>query len=95
MKPQVILRNWAVKEAYDIWTPPECSTKFLVGEAYNHPRFENGKRVSVSRILCSIGKTVETNNTLYCLEEPDPTYVAWCKENNIEIDLENPIKLKD
>ena len=92
----VILKNWSVR-GYNIspYTAPEAQLFCLYGEAYGHPEFPDGDIVSTSPIRASVNNLVETNNTVYELEEADVSYLLWCEEKGIKVDSKNPVKIKD
>jgi hypothetical protein len=98
MKPTVKLENWYVASDV-IWNPyraPELRKYVLFGEAYHHPKFEDGDKIYSSPIIDIEGRVITTQNTIYILASADAAYTLWCKENNILIDLENPLKtIKD
>lgn len=59
-KPEVRIENWTILDNQ------------LYGEAYGHPRFEDGKKVRTSSIkevpmMPEEGDKVETQNTIYVL----------------------------
>lgn len=89
----VLLDNWSVR-VHNPYQAPEIAQVSLAGDAYDHPCFMAGDKVYTSPIVRSEGTHVWTNNTHYRLGKPSPNYVAWCKENGITIDPNNPIKLK-
>jgi hypothetical protein len=92
MSKEVLLDNWAVciKNPYQA---PEIAEVSLSGEVYDHPCFLAGDKVYTTTILRSEGRKVWTKNTCYTLGKPAPSYVAWCKENGITIDPNNPVKI--
>jgi hypothetical protein len=42
-------------------------TPRLHGDAYNHPRFEDGDQIITSQIVRDLGNIVVTRNTIYVL----------------------------
>lgn len=61
MKPEVHIENWTIFNGK------------IVGEVQDHPRFEEGTKVTTSRILTKPvgrfveGNHIETKNTVYIL----------------------------
>lgn len=80
MKPEVVMKNWAVISRATPYTAPELMTSQLQGNAHGHPRFEDGTLVLTSSIIGvkdgGDHKIVETRNTLYTIrpEDVDPNY---------------------
>ena len=91
----VILKNWCVC-GYNIsaYTAPEAQLFCLHGEAYGHPKFSDGQIITTSPIRSSDKNLVKTDNTVYELGEADVSYLLWCEENGIEVDKDNPVKMK-
>lgn len=93
------LKNWSViADPNNPYMAPELKSTHLQGEVYSHPnlRHHDGKRITTSKIVKKLEPLVyETNSgTVYMLDTVDPAYENWCKENNIELNLEDPIKMK-
>ncbi len=59
-KPIVTLKRWGKVGTED--------SNFLVGQAYGHPRFEDGTLIRSSRVIDDRGMEVETVNSIYLLE---------------------------
>lgn len=106
MKKQVMtdikpikLENWSVIKTghlYSPYVPPEFHKRCLCGTAIDHPKRPNKTRwdVKTSYIIRAEGKIIHTvSGSIYELGEIDPNYLAWMKENNIEYNPEQPIKI--
>jgi hypothetical protein len=90
------IKNWSVKQVnYNIYNAPEINNLCVMGNIFNHPRFENDTLISTSAIKDTEGKIITTNsgNKYYIDGPPSIEYNDFCISNNIVIDLENPIKL--
>ena len=92
------LKNWSVTGGmYDPYLAPELRNTHLQGEVYDHPnpRHHDGKQIITSKIVKKIGPlTYETHSgTIYTLDTVAPAYKEWCSENNIELNLEDPVRL--
>jgi hypothetical protein len=92
----VRLENWRCVPYNDGYMAPEVIKMCLVGEAYGHEKHEDGTILTTTYITGSKGMTVQTRSgTFYELATPDPAYLQWCKDNNITIDPEWPVKVGD
>ena len=92
------LKNWSiVADPNNPYMAPELKTIYLQGEVYDHPnsRHHDGKRIITSKVVKKIGPlTYETKSgTIYTLDTVAPAYKEWCSENNIELNLEDPVRL--
>lgn len=90
------LENWSLTEDQDPFAAPEVRTKRLNGLVYGHHDFEDGHKITTSRIESVQGRVVETlSGSTYELGDPDPDYLKWCQENGHHLPLgDNPIKTK-
>ena len=94
-----ILKKWGVISTIkhkDIrYKAPECLLLSLQGFIYNNPKFKDESFVTTSSIMNARGCYIETQSgSIYKLEgEPSESYIQYCKERNIDINLNNPIKL--
>jgi hypothetical protein len=83
----VTIKKWKVVSL------PGSSEMFLTGEVYGHPNFEEGCLIVTSSIQGSNKKKAWTKNTMYLLEDVHPDYLQWVKNNNLNWDEEEPIKM--
>jgi len=85
------LHNWSVGvSSEDAFSAPEQGAKRLHG-----CRCEDDLEVTTSVIVSVNGREITTSSgSIYILEEIDPEYLNWMKENNISYDEENPVKIK-
>ena len=92
----VRLDNWSVCSAGRIrYTPPELQVKALQGNAFGHPRFEDGKHVVTSSPFSIKGRIVTTySGSVYKLGKIDPEYRKWLKKNVPGWNWRNPITIK-
>lgn len=95
----IILKNWFVCSkgggAENPYFPEIMQPHYLSGEVYGHPRFEDGKFVTTSRIVKVEGRQLTTKSgSVYYLEEPHPEYLEWMKDQGYEYNSDNPIKVK-
>ena len=93
------LKNWSITGGIkDPYLAPELRNTHLQGEVYDHPnpRHHDGKQIITSKIVKKIGPlTYETHSgTIYTLDTVAPAYKEWCSENNIELNLEDPVVIK-
>jgi hypothetical protein len=91
-----IIKNWSVKQVnYNIYNAPEINNLCVMGNIFNHPKFENDTLISTSAIKDTEGKIITTSsgNKYYIDGPPSIEYNDFCVANNIVVDLENPIKL--
>lgn len=75
MKP-ILLSPWAIISTPDPYLAPELRAPHLSGDAFGHPRFEDGKNITSSRI---IGKDASDNihtksGSIYQLGDPATAY---------------------
>lgn len=74
MKLRVTIKNWYITDSQHYGgalMPPaviEGEKRFLHGDCYGHPRFEDGTNIYTSHIVAINLPEVETRNTLYVLE---------------------------
>lgn len=83
-----VITNWSVRS--NPFQAPEVRGLYLHGEC-------EGKPIATSRVAEKVAPlTYRTKSgSLYRLEgEPEPGYVQYCAENNIDLDLADPIKLR-
>jgi hypothetical protein len=90
------LENWSLGNAPDdMYYAPEVRKVRLSGDVYNHPRFEDGKKVTTSSVKEVNGKVITTSSgSVYELGEPEKEYLDYLKSINYTFDPENPIKVK-
>ena len=81
------LENWAIAGGFvSVYRAPDRVTRRLVGVVTGHERLDDGREVTTSE-LQSIdyeARTARTKNSDYTLGEPDPAWLEWCDENNID-----------
>lgn len=92
------LENWSVVvHPEDTYLPPEVAGKYVSGAIYGDVtgRWEDGHRVTTSRLAKAEGKFITTNSgSVYELGEPDPEYIAWCQDVGVHVPTpEEPIKV--
>jgi hypothetical protein len=86
------LENWCVIS--NPYTAPELSPQRLCGTVYGHPRKEDGKKVTTSRVASVDGRTITTESgTVYVLGHIDPDYRKFLREHVPSWDWRNPIKI--
>ena len=82
------LENWFVISCSDNpFQDSKILPRWLVGDIYGDPRFEDGMNVTTSdlQILDVKARIAKTRNTEYQLGEPSEDYKQYCKNNNIEL----------
>lgn len=95
----VRLENWAVHLDQGGYRAPETCMRYLSGEVFGHPRFEEGKKVSTGHLvgfpfMDDDHWFVKTRRTVYQLGKPSPEYLAWLDENGHTFDPNEPIKAR-
>lgn len=92
-KPRVKIDNWYLGARshgqvarIDPYSAPETIAQYIHGDVVGHPRLGDRKNVSASNIVgVDWDKMeVETRNTLYELQAPDPEYLKWVMTNHPE-----------
>lgn len=84
------LHCWSVGSTGDPFQAPELHHKRLAGR-----RCEDDREIVTSSIVSVDGRRVTTySGSVYILEDIDPSFLAWMKDNNYEYDPENPIKVR-
>jgi hypothetical protein len=85
------LENWCIGGAEKVdpyYTAPEMIERRLYGIVYDHPSpfLLDGEYTHTSSLLSIdyINKKATTRNNEYTLGKPDPNWLKWCKDNNIE-----------
>ena len=88
------LSEWAVG-SYNPYQAPESATGYLIGKVSGHKKFTDGDEITTTRIVAARGRLITTHSgTQYLLDgPPKEDYVKFCKDHNVVLDLENPIKV--
>lgn len=78
------LENWSVTMANPFGAPETGGS--MHGKVYGHPRFDDGDKVTTSKIkdvdTSTGGHVVITHSgSRYLLGEPNPDYIKWLEEN--------------
>lgn len=85
------LYKWWVRPYYsDPWIAPECNFNCLGGfiEGNDNP-------LKTSKIVAANGLEITTySGSIYVLQDINPEYYQFIKENNIPYDPNNPITIK-
>ncbi len=87
------IENWSVVESDDPYAAPECQVRRLAGEVFGHPRFEDGTKITTSRMKRVDGNQVTTGSgSVYTLGAPAASFVEWCHEHGCHVPTpETPI----
>lgn len=99
MAGKYILRHWSVgtRPVTDPFMAPE-STPYPTLAGYRRlPGQDQSEEepVITSSIMKADGRVITTySGSTYTLEEPDPDYIQWMKDNGLTYDPINPIKFK-
>jgi len=97
------LENWSVCVLpSNMYQAPELWTSALIGEIYGSDKFEDGDRITMSKIkeLNPILNTARVGDTLYTLGKPDSKFVEYLESkgyslNNYLIINTKNIKIKE
>lgn len=82
------LHKWYIVGSNDPFLAPELRSIRLCGY-----RDDDVNKVLTSDVVAVDGRTVTTySGSTYILEDIDSEYLFWLKQNNIEFDINNPIK---
>jgi hypothetical protein len=78
--PYVMLKNWAVVSSGDNYAAPETVTKYLTGNVFGHPNFEDGTQVDTSRLVeldveNGVAKTISRIYRLGNMKDEYATYL--------------------
>ena len=85
------LRKWSVvDDNNDPFRAPELRSVALKG--YRDDETEH--HVVTSPIVKVEGRKITTRNNVYFLEDIDPEYLQWMKDNNVPYDVVVPIRVK-
>ncbi len=83
------LKNWSVTSSQDPYLPPEAQRVRLHGL-----RVEDDKEVTTSYIVTVDGRNITTySGSVYILEEINPDYLQWLKNEGRTHDPDHPIKV--
>lgn len=85
------LENWSlVMTENNPYQAPELATVQLSGEVYGHDRFDDGVRVTTSRVvyLNIKDRFANTLNTKYELGEVSEDYLKWLDNNGYKLNSE-------
>lgn len=89
----VIINDWAVTK--DPYQAPEVAGIHLNGRVMNHPNHSVGHVITTSRVVDAKGRYVWTKSgTLYRLGRVNEKYRKFMRDNGIEYNAKNPIKVK-
>lgn len=77
----VRIENWSIV-SHTPYASPEADVKYLSGNVYGHPRFQDGEIITTSRLIKMDipNGLAETVSRLYELGEINPEYGAYLKE---------------
>lgn len=90
MNKNYTLSNWSVISKSSRYVPPEQQIICLQGFREDDQRY-----VCTSRVMSSDKDKVKTySGSTYSLKDPDPEYLQWLKDNDMDFDPLNPIKVK-
>ena len=96
-KPIKVMKNWSTTGDWNSYTAPELRRLKLHGDV---ARDDGSIRpVITSSVIDAVTteaglRLIETRNTVYSLVgPPNPEWVEWMKENGIEFDEEDPIRV--
>lgn len=88
------LHKWSTYR--DPYLAPEVSGLCLMGyrDPEPDPRLVDSK-VLTSAVKSARGRRIKTvSGSIYLLQDPDPDFVKWMRDNNYPFDPNNPIKVK-
>lgn len=90
-----VIDNWAcVCRNDNASIPPEFRKLIIKGRVKGHPKYPDNKSIITSDV-CKVQKDIIfTRNSVYRLGKPKQDWLDWMKENGIEFDPENPIKIR-
>lgn len=83
------LHRWSVRDMSSPYQAPELNYTCLSGF-----RDQKEQRIRTSRIVSVHGREVQTENSIYILEDIDPEYLQWMHDNGLQYDYDNPIKMR-
>tara|TARA_B110000967_G_C18712970_1_gene473669 strand:- start:248 stop:553 length:306 start_codon:yes stop_codon:yes gene_type:complete len=89
-----VFKNWSIKRPdCSFFIAPECIKPLIMGSIFNHPNYKDGTNITTSSIVEVNGNKIKTiSGSFYLIEgEPSLEYKEYCYQNNIMIDLNNPI----
>ena len=84
------LRQWSVVLDNDPYAAPEVRGIMLKGYRDD----ETDHHVITSKVMKVEGRKVTTRNSVYLLEDIEPEYLQWMKDNNVPYDDDVPIRIK-
>lgn len=99
----MVMREWSVvMPSSDGYTAPELLRPMLKGLVDYHAKlaargeFKPGDPILTSAIVGAEGRRITTESgSVYVLEgDPHAAYVAYCRDNKIPLDMQNPIKVR-
>jgi len=87
-----ILKNWSIVCPDDNpYLAPEHRNRYLRGQVYNREGYEDGYWIRTTKIIDADNNTrivTTKSGSKYKIEEPDPEYVKWCRENEVYVPTE-------
>jgi hypothetical protein len=91
-REMVKLDHWSVKA--NLYQPPEVRSVYLSGIVSGHPNFDDGERISTSRIVAAAGRVVTTRSgRQYHLGRIEPGYRKYLRDNDITYNPKQPVKV--
>ncbi len=94
------IENWSCFKTGSEYTAPECRTLHIQGYCPERSKELHNPDGKKHRIVTSAIEKVDGCNVItrsgthYFLGRPDPAYLVWLKENKIEFDPNEPIKVR-
>src|SRR5271170_5635163 len=87
------LSHWSIQIKADPYAAPETKNMDIRLVGY---RDDESRAVITSSVMKVEGKTITTRSgSVYLLQDIDPAYEAWMKDNGIAYDPDDPIKVVD
>ena len=91
-KQIVTINNWSFITLSDGYTAPENAAFHLIGDVVGHPTIGDRANQLTSRVQDANGRLIMTRNTMYELGTPSPAFIEYCKDEGIDLDLDDPFK---
>jgi hypothetical protein len=88
------LTEWSVRA--DPYSAPELALIYLSGKVVGHPDRPDGREITTSHVVTTIGRNVLTRSgsQITLIGPPAASYAKFCAEAGIVIDDKEPVKIR-
>jgi hypothetical protein len=90
----ITINGWSITSPADPYIPPEMLPISIHGAVTGHPHFDDGAKITTSRIVEANGRIVMTQSgSTYILGDVDPGYLAYLPTIGRVYNPDAPVKV--